>query len=255
MSIDQTPGTPATLVLVPGHWLGGWAWDEVVDSLTDERIPAESVTLPGMDPAAPRRASSDLEDQASHLGEVVSRLADSAGPVVLVAHSGANLPVMRLLGCRPELVDHVVWVDSGPQLDGAVAAPGLPEEVAEVPLPPFEELGQQASLEGLSSAQLDRFRERSVPQPGPVMRGVLRVEDDRWQGIPATMICSSLTSQDVTAMAESGHPMMAPVTAVQHLDLVDLPTGHWPFWSRPADLAALLAERSRTVAEVRTVRP
>jgi hypothetical protein len=31
--------------------------------------------------------------------------------------------------------------------------------------------------------------------------------------------------------------MFAEVTRLEHLDVVDLPTGHWPMWSRPADLA------------------
>jgi hypothetical protein len=34
--------------------------------------------------------------------------------------------------------------------------------------------------------------------------------------------------------------MFAEVAHLRRLDVVDLPTGHWPMWSRPADLAALL---------------
>ena len=34
-------------------------------------------------------------------------------------------------------------------------------------------------------------------------------------------------------LAREGHPMMAEV--------VTLPTGHWPMWSRPADLATAIA--------------
>jgi hypothetical protein len=42
-------------------------------------------------------------------------------------------------------------------------------------------------------------------------------------------------------MAKEGHPFFAELP---YLDMtyVDLPTGHWPMWSRPAELAAILAE-------------
>ncbi len=42
-------------------------------------------------------------------------------------------------------------------------------------------------------------------------------------------------------MAHEGHPMMAEVATLRDFELIDLPTGHWPMWSRPADLAAAIA--------------
>ena len=35
--------------------------------------------------------------------------------------------------------------------------------------------------------------------------------------------------------------MFAEVSRLRDLELVDLPTGHWPMWSRPADLANAVA--------------
>jgi len=43
-------------------------------------------------------------------------------------------------------------------------------------------------------------------------------------------------------MARAGDPMMAEVATLGNLELVDLPTGHWPMWSRPAELAAAIAQ-------------
>jgi hypothetical protein len=37
-----------TFVLVPGAWLGGWAWKRVVPLLAERGDEAETVTLTGM---------------------------------------------------------------------------------------------------------------------------------------------------------------------------------------------------------------
>jgi pimeloyl-ACP methyl ester carboxylesterase len=57
--------------------------------------------------------------------------------------------------------------------------------------------------------------------------------------VPVTMISSSFPAEQVRQLAAEGHPYFAELP---HLDvtIVDLPTGHWPMWSRPADLATEL---------------
>jgi hypothetical protein len=51
----------------------------------------------------------------------------------------------------------------------------------------------------------------------------------------------------VLELAQTGHPMFAEVANLEHLDVIDLPTGHWPMWSRPRDLAkAIQSAASRT---------
>lgn len=112
-------------------------------------------------------------------------------------------------------------------------------EVDEVPLPPFEQL--PASLDGLSAQDLERFRERAVPEPGAVMREPIRLDNDSRRNVPTTIIACSYTSDVTMQMAREGHPMMADVANLRDLELVDLPTGHWPMWSRPADLATAIA--------------
>jgi hypothetical protein len=38
-----------------------------------------------------------------------------------------------------------------------------------------------------------------------------------------------------------GEPWLAELGTLTKLTWLDLPTSHWPMWSRPADLAALLS--------------
>ena len=45
--------TDTQIVLVPGFWLGAWAWDEVVPLLRERGYAVEALTLPGLSPATP----------------------------------------------------------------------------------------------------------------------------------------------------------------------------------------------------------
>ena len=228
--------TKSPIVLIAGHWLGAWAWDEVLEHL--DQTNAVALTLPGLDPEDPARTARTLEEQAEAVADVVTGL---GGPVTLVAHSGANFPVSLVLDRHPELIHRMVWVDSGPVGPGSVFLPGFPEDAAELPLPAFDELGQQASLEGLTDEVLDRFRTRAVPEPGPVLRERLDLSNDARRQIPTTLVCCSIPGAQMMELARSGHPMFAETAELTDVEILDLPTGHWPMWSRPEDLAEVIA--------------
>ncbi|MSR99833.1 alpha/beta hydrolase [Arthrobacter sp. BL-252-APC-1A] len=230
--------TKSPIVLIAGHWLGAWAWDEVLEHLTAGNAAATALTLPGLDPEDPARTTRTLEEQAAAITDVVTRLGE---PVTLVAHSGANFPVSLVLDRHPELIHRMVWVDSGPVGPGSVFLPGFPEDAAELPLPAFDELGQQASLEGLSDEVLERFRTRAVPEPGPVLRERLDLSNDARRQIPTTLVCCSIPGAQMMELARSGHPMFAETAELTDVEILDLPTGHWPMWSRPGDLAEVIA--------------
>lgn len=234
----NTPKSP--IVLIAGHWLGAWAWDNVLEHLTagNGQANAVALTLPGLDPEDPARTTRTLGEQAAAITDVVTRL---GAPVTLVAHSGANFPVSLVLDRHPELIRRMVWVDSGPVGPGSVFLPGFPEDAEELPLPDFESLGQQASLEGLSEEVLDRFRTRAVPEPGPVLREPLELTNDARRNVPTTLVCCSIPGAQMLELARSGHPMFAETAELTDVEVLDLPTGHWPMWSRPTDLAEVIA--------------
>lgn len=236
-----TTASSPTIILIAGHWLGAWAWDEVLEHLKTDHSRAIAMTLPGLDGDDPERAAKTLDDQAAAVLDVFARLAVSEDqPATIVAHSGANAPVSLVLDRHPELVHRVVWVDSGPVATGSVFAPDLPEGLEELPLPPFDVLAQQASLEGLSAEVLERFRARAVPEPGPVLRQPVELTNDARRKVRTTLVCCSIPSAQVLELARAGHAMFAEVANIEHLDVIDLPTGHWPMWSRPRDLANVI---------------
>lgn len=230
-----------TILLIPGHWLGAWAWDEVLEHLTSLGHRAIPLTLPGLDETDTDRVTRTLDEQVAAIEQAAT---SSSGPVVIVAHSGANAPVSLVLDRRPELVSRVIWVDSGPATSGVAFAPDFPEDTEGLSLPPFEMLGEQASIEGLSANVLERFRERAVSEPGTVLRQIVQLTNDERFDVPTTFVCCSIPSSQVMELVKAGHPMFAEVANLKSVDYVDLPTGHWPMWSRPFDLAQILASES-----------
>lgn len=227
------------VILVPGYWLGAWAWDDVTTALSDRGLDAKAVTPPGLDEQDPSRTNTTLQDQADALQALVDQ---AGGDVVLVGHSGANGAVSIVADRAPQLLRRVIWVDSGPMPDGGAFAPDLPRDVEELPLPDFDTLGQQASLEGLSDGQLETFRARAVPEPAGVARATVSLKNDRRHDVPTTLICCSLPSSQVLELAQARHPMFTAVSDLTDVQTVDLPTGHWPMWSRPAELANAIAD-------------
>ena len=228
------------IVLVPGHWLGGWAWDAVAGRLARSGRHVEAVTLPG---ASSGDVAATLSDQIDALEQVVSRQPE---PPVVVAHSGAGRPITGVLDRNARAIRRVIYVDSGPAADGSVFDETIAEGVESIGLPAWDQLTSGgASLEGLSEQDLATFRERAVPLPGAVAREPLRLHDDARLTVPTTIIATSLPSEVMMGLAQQGHPMFAEVARLTDLELVDLPTGHWPMWSRPDDLADAIREAAR----------
>lgn len=78
----------AVYVMVPGAWLGGWAWDEVAAGLRERGHEVHPVTLSGLgDRADP--ASRDV-DLGTHVTDIVRVIEDKdLHDVLLVGHSYA----------------------------------------------------------------------------------------------------------------------------------------------------------------------
>src|SRR5690349_11636843 len=99
----------AHFVLVPGFWLGGWAWDAVAADLRAAGARVSQVTLPGLAAAEDDRAAVGRVAQQDALRSAVQ---GAEAPVVLVAHSGAGSVATAVLSDAPQLVHRVVYVDS-----------------------------------------------------------------------------------------------------------------------------------------------
>ncbi|MGW4368305.1 alpha/beta fold hydrolase [Nocardia takedensis] len=225
------------ILLIPGFWLGAWAWDEVAETLRGYGHDVRALTLPGLDPDDTDRLTATLDDQAEAILAAIGPDDDA----VLVAHSGGAVPAYLATDRAPGRVRHAIYVDSAPIPDGIALREDLGTD-REVVLPSWAELEAEGnSLAGLDEAALAKFRERAVSQPASIAGAPLALSESTARlEVPTTVVCTSITAELVGQLGASGEaPIFAEVPRVG-ADLVDLPTGHWPMWSEPAALAELI---------------
>jgi len=235
-----------TIVLVPGFWLGAWAWAEVTPRLRAAGHDVYPVTLTGL---AERASQADPRVNVdTHIADLTGLIQTaSLRDVTLVGHSGANMAVTGAADLLGDRVARVVYVDSGPMPSGMASidfhAPqaqrSLRDQVAGglLPVPAFDAAADPVNLAGLTDEQLRALRERGTPQPFGTVTQPLERPDPR-PAVPACVIATTFTPEQGRALAESGNPVFAEMTGIE---LHHLPTGHWPMFSRPAELAGLLA--------------
>ncbi|MFQ6173172.1 alpha/beta fold hydrolase [Oryzobacter sp. R7] len=224
------------VVLVPGFWLGAWAWDAVAPHLRDAGHEVVALTLPGLEPGADPAAAT-LDAQADAVAGALDSAADRR---VLVVHSGAAVPGTLVLDRHPDLVDHVVFVDTAPVRDGYAMNAGFEGEALPLDAVWDEEYGQ-GSMRDLTDVQLATFRERAVPQPAATVRQPVALSNPARLSVPATVVCTAFPSEEYRSYAEQGASFLAGLLDHTDVTYVDLPTGHWPMWSRPRELADIIA--------------
>jgi len=237
--------TTAPIVLVPGFWLGAWAWDDVATALRADGHDVTAITLPGLESPAADRSAITLSD---HIEAICQAVTGKGVPVVLAVHSGAGVPGYAASDRIPGQIAAMVYVDSGPAT--GPLDPGF--DGTELLLPSWQQLeAGGSSLAGLSDEQLAAFRKRAVPEPGAAMREMSRLADERRLGVPSTVVCTSISSDQIKAAVEEGHPWAGELADLRSVSYVDLPTGHWPMWSRSRELATILGDLARQAAVLR----
>ena len=225
----------APIVLVPGWWLGAWAWDEVVGALRADGHDVTALTLPGLGSSGEDRSSVTLDH---HVDAVLDAIRGEDRPVVLAVHSGAAVAGYAASDRAPDLIAHLVYVDTGPPI-GALD-PDF--DAVEKPPPSRQQLEEDEPVDGLTDEHFERFEERAVPEPGGPIREAPRLANDARRDVPSTVIATGFTSDQYREALSEGQTWLAGLGELRNLRWVDMPTSHWPMWSRPDDLARILGE-------------
>ncbi|MBC9712540.1 alpha/beta hydrolase [Streptomyces sp. TRM66268-LWL] len=222
-------------VLVPGSWLGAWAWDEVAPALRAAGHGVHPLTLSGLAeqrdrPVGPQTHVRDIVDEVERL---------DLREVVLVGHSYAGIPVGQAAGHIGDRLRRAVFVDSLVPAEGGSFVSAWwegPDKLAAVlagsggvwePLGAGEFEGQD-----LDEEQIARFVSRATPHPGATLSDPARLARPLAE-LPATYIKCLLDGPEPTED-------VARLIRDAGWRLRELNTGHWPMLSQPASLARLL---------------
>jgi pimeloyl-ACP methyl ester carboxylesterase len=221
------------VILIPGFWLDSSAWDDIVPAVRATGHEPKPITLPGLVPADPEVG---LRDQV----EYVIGLVDAAAPVVLVGHSGGGAVAHAVVDARPDRVAKVIYVDSLPLGHGGIINDEFDVVDGMVPLP-ARDVFDDESVVDMDDERWAAFQARALPIPEKVATEKQTLSDARRYDVPVTVITCELPEATVRELMAKGHPYVAELAAVKHVEIVELPTSHWPMFTKPTELAAVIA--------------
>ena len=232
--------TSAPIILVPGFWLGAWAWDEVVALLRKDGHDVTAITLPGLESRDTDRSKVTFRD---HVDAIVNAVKAKDRPVVLAVHSASGFSGYAASDRVPERIAAMVYVDTAP-------GKGVMDKdlVGDKPMI-WEDVSKEENLTGLSEDQLATFRERALPVPGGVLRDGYEFTNDKRRDIPSTIVATGFPSAEYKKGVEKGWKFLAGVPDLRNLTWIDAPTSHWPMWSKPHELAQLIGDIAKTAAK------
>jgi len=237
-----------TFVLVPGAWHGAWAWRPITAALRGHGHEVYPLSLTGLGERV-HLATRDT-NLDTHIDDVLNLLRyEGLHDVVLVGHSYGGQVITGAADRAPDRIAQLVYVDAGPLPDGVAQNDFNPpdEQAANaalveshgdgwlIPPPPWAKLAD--GVAGVDEATLALLAERSVPQPWACAIAPARLTG-AWEKLPRLGVLSSFTVEQTRAMAAT-MPLFRHM-AGDNWRYEELPTWHWPMFSRPAELAELL---------------
>lgn len=220
------------IVLIPGFWLDGDSWREVATALIDAGHDVKSLTLPGKRAGDIDMAGIGLRSHVDAVTAVVDAL---DGPVVLVGHSGGGTIAWAVADARPARVARVVFVDAIPMPAGTCINDELPVVGDAVPLPDWS-VFEPEDLIDLDDELRERFRAIAVPEPVGVAHEPTRLDDPARFTVPVTIIACQFPADLIRQAIANEREWAGELAGMQQLEIVELPTGHWPQFTRPAEL-------------------
>ena len=221
------------IILIAGLWLDGQAWADIVPAIEAAGHHPIPLTLPGQGDGGPEAT---LDDQ---LDALLSCLDATEQPALVVGHSGHCTLAWLGADRRPDKVAAVAMVGGMPSADGDPYFAGLPPTDGVLMFPGW------AAFEGPDIADIphemrDRIGAQMHAMPASVLSTAVHYENPDRQNTPVVMVCPEYSPDDVQEWLRGGH--LPELERVENLSFVDLDSGHWPMFSKPALLAEALVE-------------
>jgi pimeloyl-ACP methyl ester carboxylesterase/predicted enzyme related to lactoylglutathione lyase len=224
------------IILVPGLWLDGSSWDRVTPVLEAAGHRVRPITLPGLESADADRSTITLRD---NVDAVVAAIDACAKSPLVVGHSAACGIVHAAVDARPDKVVRAVYIGGFPSPHGRPLAGGFTPVGADLALPDWSEF-DDADLTDLDEEARARFRKRAAPSPAALASDKQTLSNPARYNVPVTSIAPEYTSAMLKEWIAEGAESVSEFARIREVEYLDLPTGHWPQFTRPDDLAELI---------------
>lgn len=227
-------------VLVHGGFVGGWCWEKVVPLLETAGHEVQAPDLPGLgdDPTPIPEVS--LRSYADRICEVLNTRPE---PAVLVGQSMGGMVISQAAEQCPEMVSMLVYVGAYLLRDGETALSVSENDSESLVVPNLEisEDGSYATLredairEGLladcSDEDVERAKARFVPQAVAPLATPVSLTEENFGRIPRVYI-ETLRDRAISPSVQKEMYDRRYCGEVIQMD-----TGHWPFYAAPEELA------------------
>jgi len=244
-----------SVVLVHGGMLGPWMWSDVATLLEQQGL---SVHIPDLPSMASNLEQTPLGDLYADAAEVRRVLDQMRPPVLLCGHSYGGAVITEAAGGPHPAVAHLVYLtaaipDRNQTIDEAAAATEGQTDVLGPLIPVSGPAGSIVLDPGQAIAALfhDCSEERArkaasqLRSINPVVRSQ-PLTTAAWRDVPSTLVQGSQDRMPA---------ILAPAFRERDPEVITLPTGHCPNWSRPELVAELLLTRAEKIAAAFDQRP
>lgn len=241
----------ANFVLIPGFWLGGWAWKRVEKILREKGHEVFSVSLTGLGERVHLGSAETNLD--THVADVVNVIKFSElENVYLVGHSYAGVVITQVADKIPEKLAKLIYVDCAPLPDGAALVDFYSPEQMEkfeksinekgdgwkLPLPSREDLDDGKNLLDLTEEDINLIEKLATPQPFNAARQKVSLKNPLRKNLPKLAVWCEDTSEDIREFLKDDPPLFSELKD-ENFEFIDLPTGHYPMFTKSAELAEI----------------
>jgi len=221
------------IVLIAGMWLDATAWKDVVPELEKLGHRPVAVTLPG-------QGDGDITATYDAQVTAVTAAVDATdGPVLVVGHSAACALAWVTADARPEKVARVALIGGMPNADGETYFGTFEPVDGVVPFPGWEPF-EGPDSDDMSTDLKAAVARGAIAVPATVTQGVVHLSDDRRYHVPVTMVCPEFTPDQAKEWVKAGE--IPELAKARRVDYVGIDSGHWPMYTKPVELARILAD-------------